>query len=438
MTDQRRRAEPTAPIPLPRVLQGRFQIETLVGRGNASRVYRGLDLLLGRDVAIKLIDAPATTAALEAQERQVRLLAGLNHPALVTLFHAGLDATDSGPPQFFLVMEFLPDLDLGRRLQHGGLTPAQVAYLGWDLLGALAYVHENGILHLDVKPSNVLLAQAPDGQIRGKLADSPAAVLQSSSERSRARTPAPTGSPSPEQVDGRPGPASDVCALGLVLIEALTEHREAGVPGTIPEPLRGVLQRMTAQDPRARPSAAEATAEFGGIIRGLLGGVPQAQDPEAERLSALRRYNLLDAEPDADFDRITTLASRVFQVPVAIISAVDDRRVWLKSHHGLDASERERTRALGVAGGLHSGTLILEDILSDPRSKDIPPDGRGFRFYAGVPLITSDGFNVGTFAIADYAPRSMSASEVAILKDLAASVLHEMDLRRAAARLAFR
>ncbi|MDH2445404.1 GAF domain-containing serine/threonine-protein kinase [Amnibacterium sp. CER49] len=439
MTDQRPRADPTAPVPLPRVLQGRFQIGPLVGRGPASRVYRGHDLLLGRDVAIKLVAASTTAAGLDAQERQARLLAGLNHPGLVTLFHAGLDATDSGPPQLFLVMEFARDLDLGRRLERATLASAQVALLGWDLLGALAYMHDKGVLHLAVKPSNVLLSEASDGLIRAKLADSEAAVLRSGTDEVAAPTQAPTRFLSPEQAEGRRvGPETDVYSLGLVLTEALAGRHGAAVPAMTPDPLRGVLQSMTAQDPLARPSAAQALMEFRDLIFGLVGGDPHAQDPESDRVAALRRYNLMDAEPDPDFDRITTLAARVFKVPVAIISAVDDTRVWLKSHHGLDASHRERARALGVAGGLHADTLILEDVLTDPRSRNLPPDGRGFRFYAGVPLITSDGFNVGTFAIADLAPRTMTPSEVATLQDLAASVLHEMDLRRAAARLAFR
>jgi serine/threonine protein kinase len=235
-----------------------------------------------------------------------------------------------------------------------------------------------------------------------------------------------------EALTGRPafpGAPSDAALSRL--------DRDPAVPSTDPAGLADLLRRMTARDPGARPSAMEAMIGFRDLILGVLNGPdPEVRDPELERIAAVREYNLIETEPDEHFDRITALAARVLRVPVALISAVDDRRVWLKSHHGLDASERDRPRALGVAGGLHEDVLVLADIHTDPRSANLPPDGRGFRFYAGVPLITEDGFNVGTFAVADYVPRSVTASELEVLKDLAAAVLHEMNLRRAARRIA--
>jgi GAF domain-containing protein len=161
-------------------------------------------------------------------------------------------------------------------------------------------------------------------------------------------------------------------------------------------------------------------------------------DPEAARLSAVRDYNLIGTPPDAEFDRITALASRVFDVPVAVISIVGEDHVWLKSRQGIDATEIERSQGLGATGSLHEHTLVIEDIETDPRTQKLATSGGEprFRFYAGVPLITSNGHNLGSLAIADVAPRHMSTAEIATLEDLAAIALHEMDLRRAARRVA--
>ena len=176
---------------------------------------------------------------------------------------------------------------------------------------------------------------------------------------------------------------------------------------------------------------------FREAIAGDLGGHrPRTPDPEAARIAAVRDYDLIGTPPDAEFDRITALAARLFEVPVAVISIVDEDRVWLKSRQGVDAAAVERTRGLGAAGGLHEQTLVVEDIANDPRTEHLPgADESPFRFYAGVPLMTRDGFNLGTFAIADTAPRRMSTTERATLEDLAAMALHEMEIRRAARRV---
>ena len=127
-------------------------------------------------------------------------------------------------------------------------------------------------------------------------------------------------------------------------------------------------------------------------------------------------------------------------MPVALVSIVDADRIWFKSHYGVDVSEVERRRGLATGGGLHDHTLVIEDIATDPRMGAYPESAadRGLRFYAGVPLLTPDGHNLGSLAIIDYKPRTMTDCEVAILEDLAAMVLHEMELRLAARRVVLR
>jgi GAF domain-containing protein len=177
---------------------------------------------------------------------------------------------------------------------------------------------------------------------------------------------------------------------------------------------------------------------FRGYVAKHLGGRLEAvKDPETERLEAVRRYDLLDTPPDGAFDRITALAARLFDVPVALVTVVDADRIWLKSHFGIDTSEVARRRGFAMTGGLHDETLIIEDTETDPRVAANPalagPDG--IRFFAGVPLITPDGHNLGSLAIVDWKPHSMPPEQVATLEDLAAMVLHEMELRRATRRI---
>jgi serine/threonine protein kinase len=448
--------EPVPPVSLPAVLQGRYRMGAVLGRGGASVVYRARDLLLGRDVAVKVFTARAVDPRdLRLQEGEARLLGGLNHPALVTLLDAGVDTTDLTAPQAFLIMEFVDGPDLRERLRSGALSPLEVCYLGWDLLGGLGYVHEHGIIHRDLKPANVLLAAARDRPARGKLADFGIAVLRGHLEEPEGETTGTAAYLSPEQVEGLPlTTGTDIYSLGLVLLEAATARtafpggvvdsalarldRDPAIPSDVPHEIATILRAMTQRDPAARPSAGDAAAAFREVIVGELGGQrPQVRDPESERLAAVRDYNLVGTPPDAEFDRITALAARMFDVPVAVISIVDEKRVWLKSHQGLDAQEVARADGLGATGSLHDETLIIEDVTGDPRTAHLPSAQESpFRFYAGVPLITASGFNLGTFAIAGTSPRRMSATEIASLEDLAAMVLHEIELRRAARRMA--
>ena len=176
-----------------------------IGHGGASTVYRALDVLLGRNVAIKVFTTRAIKPEdLRTQEGEARMLGGLNHPGLVTLLDAGVDLTDTSAPQVFLVMEYVEGSDLRERLRQGGMTAFEVAYLGWDLLTALQYVHERGIIHRDLKPANVLLTEAPGRPARGKLADFGIAVLRDHFSDLDGETTGTAAYLSPEQVEGLP------------------------------------------------------------------------------------------------------------------------------------------------------------------------------------------------------------------------------------------
>lgn len=158
---------------------------------------------------------------------------------------------------------------------------------------------------------------------------------------------------------------------------------------------------------------------------------------EVERLEALRRYSILDTPPEETFDRITALAARLFNVPIALISLVDEFRAWFKSCYGFDSCEIPRDATICSFAVLSDNILVVPDTRKDSRFACSPFAVSGtIRFYAGAPLITHDGFNLGTLCLVDSKPRSeFSAEQQATLSDLAAMVVDELELRVAADKI---
>ena len=160
-------------------------------------------------------------------------------------------------------------------------------------------------------------------------------------------------------------------------------------------------------------------------------------DLEERRLATLRRYEILDTPPDGAFDRITALAAGLFSVPISIISLVDADRIWFKSRHGIDVEQIDREPGLCASAIVHEDAWVLTDASTDVRSLANPlvAGEFGLRFYAGVPLTTSDGYNLGTLCVIDREPREqVPEQQIAQLRDLAALVIDQMELRLAARR----
>ena len=167
--------------------------------------------------------------------------------------------------------------------------------------------------------------------------------------------------------------------------------------------------------------------------------VAQELLPEHEdgRLAALRRYEVLDTPADGAFDRITRLASVMLDMPIAIVSLVDHDRIWFKSSVGLDGVEElDRDPGLCASAILADEPWIIDDAKADPRALANPlvAGEFGLRFYAGCALRTHDGFNLGTLCVIDKTPRQLTDEQVRVLDDLAAIVVHELELRLAARR----
>jgi two-component sensor histidine kinase len=151
-------------------------------------------------------------------------------------------------------------------------------------------------------------------------------------------------------------------------------------------------------------------------------------------MSAVKRYDILDTPPDGTFDRVTALAARRFDVPISIISIVDHDRIWFKSHHGLEVKQIGRDPGLCASAILSEMPHILSNAALDPRSLANPlvAGDFGLRFYAGVPLRTHDGFNLGTLCVIDKEPRPVDQKQIDDLKDLASVVMDQMELRLSA------
>jgi phosphoserine phosphatase RsbU/P len=158
---------------------------------------------------------------------------------------------------------------------------------------------------------------------------------------------------------------------------------------------------------------------------------------EAARIAAVHSFDILDTPPDGAFDRIATLAARAFNAPIAIVSVVDTDRIWFKARHGLpDVEQIDREPGLCASAILHDGPWVVTDAASDPRTltNSLVAGEFGLRFYAGVPLTTSDGFNLGTICVLDTEPRQVTDAEIQTLEDLAALVVSELELRLASRR----
>lgn len=156
---------------------------------------------------------------------------------------------------------------------------------------------------------------------------------------------------------------------------------------------------------------------------------------EDSRLATLRSLGILDTPPEERFDRITRVASALFDVPVALVSLVDANRQWFKSCVGLELPETPRAVSFCAHAILGHETLVIPDTLEDPRVADNPfvTGEPRVRFYAGRPLRT-DGEALGTLCLIDYRPRTLDERELGLLDDLAAWAEQELaDVQRAEA-----
>jgi serine/threonine protein kinase len=279
-----------------RVIAGRYRLQSRLGRGGMGVVWRATDELLGREVAVKALPFDEGLSVAEARQRrdsilrEARAVAQLSHPHIIVVHDVVED--DERP---YIVMELIHGGSLADRVAaHGPVDTAEAARIGLALLGALRTAHEAGVLHRDVKPSNVLVAE--DGRV--VLTDFGVAQVAGATTLTEAGSF--VGSPeytAPERMSGAgTGPHSDLWSLGALLCAALSGEspfrRESlsGIvhavisedirPPTEAGPLLPLVRGLLERDPARRLDAAEA----GRMLRAFLAtGRPPAPPVEEER-----------------------------------------------------------------------------------------------------------------------------------------------------------
>ncbi|MCW5623383.1 MAG: GAF domain-containing protein [Burkholderiales bacterium] len=156
-------------------------------------------------------------------------------------------------------------------------------------------------------------------------------------------------------------------------------------------------------------------------------------DNDRERLAALRELLILDTPPEQRFDRIVGFAAEQFDVPIALLSLVDEKRQWFKARYGLDVCETSRDVSMCGHAIVHAPDfLVVRDALADQRFHDNPlVVGAPFiRFYAGAPLTLPSGYVVGTLCLIDGKPRTLDAIDMATLATLRDIALEELMVGR--------
>jgi class 3 adenylate cyclase len=155
---------------------------------------------------------------------------------------------------------------------------------------------------------------------------------------------------------------------------------------------------------------------------------------ESARLAAVRSLNLLDTAPDIAYDEVGELAAQICQCPIAYISLMDDDRLWLKAKYGLPPDLNQCPREIAFCATTICGSemIVAPDLRQDARFSDIPfvTGEPNFKFYCGMPLITSEGYALGTICVIDFEPRQLTFEQLESVRRLSRQVMTQLELRR--------
>jgi serine/threonine protein kinase len=329
-----------------RLIADRYRLGEIIGRGGMATIYRAHDTRTDRVVALKLLrpEISADRDLADRFRREALAATVLRHQNIVACVDTGSDP--AGP---FLVMDLIEGEDLAARLTRTGpLPPAEVARIGLDIARALGVAHVRGIVHRDVKPSNILLAR--DG--RAMITDFGIARLAADAE---AALPGTTlGSIqyfSPEQAQGlNTTAASDVYGLGLVMYEALTGRRPWGgeTPGRI------ALARVGATAPSPRDVRADVPLALDVVVTRALAADPAARYPSGTAMASAIEPILGTIDPSSPTTIVDRSAWASAGQPVTAASAGAGRR---------SSGRSGRPRSTGRSDGSRTGRLIVLGIV---------------------------------------------------------------------------
>jgi len=430
---------------------GKYQIVERIGSGGFGTVFKAWDPDIKRNVAIK--------SCLLGKEFQARFfqeaeLAGrLQHPNITTVYEFGMEGETP-----YIVQEFLSGEDLSQLIARR--EPLDVLAKIKILLGislGLEYAHRSGVMHRDIKPANVRILENRTVKIMdfgvAKLIGAPSVLTG---------TGVAVGSSaymSPEQVCGDSVDVrTDIFSFGVLAYE-LFSHRKPfenenlfrllemivkeepepiakRVPD-LPDAIASLIERAMRKDPSERfESVRELRVALAAAHHGDTAPVPTVAaavpDSETQRLAAVHRYVVEGASPVPDLDDLARLAARICETPLALVSFVERDRQRLHARVGTTLSETPRDVAFCAHTILGKDVMVVPDAAADARFAENPlvSDDPHVRFYAGAPLVTPDGFAIGTLCVLDRRPRELSDEQKDGLRVLARQVMAQMELAR--------
>lgn len=286
------------------IIEDRFRIDWLLGTGGMGAVYKGVQLSVGRDVAIKVLRSELATkeVALERFLREAQMVSQLTHPNIVKLIDFGQDRNRK---VLYLVMELVQGKNLGDLLEEGRLRIAFALDHVWQVCGALTEPHSRGIIHRDLKPDNLILSPISDGSVQARVLDfGIARALEDSAQLTASGmicgTPAYMA---PEQAQNQTLDArTDLYALGIMLYEMISGHqpftggsslqimlkhisemarmlRDVLPPASIPPDVEALVNDLMSKNPSGRPENAKVVRERIDAIRKSHGYEPVVIDP---------------------------------------------------------------------------------------------------------------------------------------------------------------
>ncbi len=431
---------------------GKYRILERIGSGGFGTVFKAWDPDIKRPVAIK--------SCLLGKEFQARFfqeaeLAGrLQHPNITTVYEFGMEGETP-----YIVQEFLSGEDLSQLIARR--EPLDVLARIKILLGialGLEYAHRSGVMHRDIKPANVRILENKTVKIMdfgvAKVIGAPSVLTG---------TGVAVGSSaymSPEQVCGDSVDVrTDIFSFGVLAYELFSYRKpfenenlfrllemivkeepepiEKRVPD-IPEPLAALIGRAMHKDPSERFASmrdlrvALAAAHHGDAVS-VNGTVAAAvPDSETQRLAAVHRYSAASAASARELDDLARLASRFCGTPLALVSSVERERQAFHARVGTSVAETPRDVAFCAHAILGHDVMEVPDAAADARFAENPlvTDDPHVRFYAGAPLVTPDGFAIGTLCVLDRRPRELTEEQRDGLRVLARQVMAQLELAR--------